>query len=136
MHASLLLSQLKRRHIANQNWLKLVILHFPFPSMGNERSCCLTHFGKDYEMAFHFPNPAPGHPCAVEAVSVRQGQSRGRLGGGERRNFKRRTADAAPLFVPGLKGSSCHLGYTGTWWLRGCDDLQGKKWGLTDCLGS
>jgi hypothetical protein len=35
--------------------------------MCNERSCC---FGKDYEMAFHFPSPALGHSYAKRLLSI------------------------------------------------------------------
>ena len=109
-----------------------IIPHFPFPSMGNERSCCLTHFGRDSEMAFHFPDPALGYPCAIGTVSVSPGESGG---------------DAGRQRRPHQRGSFQGLGqaWRGAlvpWplWvlrLRSNDNLQRKKRGLdvVACLG-
>lgn len=95
-----LLSQLKRRYSANQNRPKRVTPHFPFPSMGNERSRCLTHLGKDYGVAFRFLNSAPGHPSAGVAhhcpgARLRRGQTVG-----EERPQETTAKEKLPLPVP------------------------------------
>lgn len=123
MHASLLLSQLKRRYIANQNRLNPVTPHFPFLSMGNERSCCLTHLGEDYEMDFHFLNSASGHPRVIDAQH-RPGarQWRGWTVGEE-------TMPKEHLPLPVSRGEPLSPGPLWDLWLRGCDDSQRKdRW--------
>lgn len=77
-------------------------------------------------MDFHFPNPAPGRPCATEAVGDSQG-AEGTLGAGRGETRGDLTKEAASrLSVPGLEGRSCPLA-SPVLRRRSCDDLYGKQ---------
>lgn len=131
MHASLLLSQFKRRYIANQNWLNPVIPNFPFLSMGNERSCCLTHLGEDYETDFHFPNSASGHPRVIDAQH-RPGARRWR---GWTVGEETMPKEHLPLPVS-RGGSPCHLGLSGTCGLGAVMIHRGRVGGRSEVAGN
>lgn len=85
--------------------------------MGNERSCCLTHLGKDYEADFGFLNPALGHPWAEAAwhlpgARLRRGWT---LGRGRLQEITAK--EQFPLLVP--PGGHVFPGPHWSLWLKG-----------------
>lgn len=62
------------------NWLWHIMPCFPFPSMGNERSCGLSHFGRDGKGPFIFQTRLRATPGSQRPSVPARGGGEGTLG--------------------------------------------------------